>query len=100
MYLLVKYDVTAFQQRVHRIPYDTQSSVAFGDQCRLHDLDDRLAVLVCKQRNKASDGLHVIYRYLLTVNQAIGSQFENLVYNDIGDILLETLFACRVFSKR
>ena len=37
MYLLVKHDVSAFQQRVHRIPYDTQSSVAFGDQCRLHD---------------------------------------------------------------
>ena len=54
--------------------------------------------MVCKQRNKTSDGLHVIYRYLLTVNQAIGSQFENLVYNDIGDILLETLFACRVFG--
>ena len=39
-------------------------------------------------------------RYLLTINQAIGSQFENLIYSNIGDILLETLFACRVFSKR
>jgi hypothetical protein len=29
-----------------------------------------------------------------------GSQFENLIYSNIGDILLETLFACRVFSKR
>ena len=38
--------------------------------------------------------------YLLTINQAIGSQFENLIYSNIGDILLETLFACRVFSKR
>ena len=37
MDLLGKQDVSAFQQRVHRIPYDTQSSVAFGDQCRLHD---------------------------------------------------------------
>jgi len=56
--------------------------------------------LVCKQRNKTSDGLHVIYRYLLAVNQTIGSQLENLIYGNIGDILLETLFACRVFSKR
>ena len=98
MYLLVKHDVSAFQQRVHRIPYDTQSSVAFGDQCRLHDLDDRLAVFVCKQRNKTSDGLHVIYRYLLAVNQTIGSQFENLIYGNIGDILLVTLLSFRVFG--
>ena len=39
-------------------------------------------------------------RYLLAVNQTIGSQLENLIYGNIGDILLETLFACRVFSKR
>ena len=41
--------------------------------------------MVCKQRNKTSDGLHVIYRYLLAVNQTIGSQLENLIYGNIGD---------------
>ena len=53
--------------------------------------------MVCKQRNKTSDGLHVIYRYLLAVNQTIGSQLENLIYNDICDILLETFLFFQVF---
>ena len=69
-----------------------------GISVGLHHLDDRLAILVCKQRNKASDGLHVIYRYLLAVNQTIGSLFENLIYGNIGDILLESFLSFRVFG--
>ena len=61
-------------------------------------------VKIYQQGKEFYDGLkkvkNLVKDDLLTINQAIGSQFENLIYSNIGDILLETLFACRVFSKR
>ena len=76
--LFVKYDVAAFEQRVHRVAHDVYRTVAFG-QVRDMDVVHRNARLaVVEQRNQTRRTLDGVERHALQRQRIVGAVAERV----------------------